>query len=143
MKHVKLFENIFNTPQMGGILTNWKSSDKSKYEVGGSIGERKWMSEPIIPNGIDYLSKNSNCEIFTDKKSYEDFLNTQHYFSAGHSHCFYDEKQHEYFSANGSKYNDPDAEKSDMMFEVGHELVAVWDEKNSIGYVLPKSKMKL
>ena len=121
MKYIKLFEN---------------------FNVGGRIGEKQWLGNPIIPDAVEYLSQNNDCEKFTDKKTYKDFLDKQHYFSASHSHCFYTEEQLKYFSKNGSKYEDKDAESSDMLFEVGHELVAVWDEKNSIGYILPKEKMK-
>jgi hypothetical protein len=95
------------------------------------------ISEPIIPDAIEAISKHPEAIEFTDKQSFDEFANKQKYFSASYSHCFYSPEEKEEWHRNGSKYNDRDSEQSVMLFNTDHELVQVWDNKNQIGYVVP------
>lgn len=85
------------------------------------------IDEPMIPDAITLLSKNNSSIKFTNKNDFDNFLNNQEYFSASYSNCLY-----------------PDSVEFEkdcvIVFETGHELVAAWDDKNSIGYILPENK---
>ena len=100
----------------------------------------KTINEPIIPDAIEVISKNPNAIKFTNKSEYNSFAKNQQYFSASHSHSFYNKEENDSFSQNGSKYDDQDAEQSDILFETGHEIVQVWDNKNNIGFIIPADK---
>lgn len=118
--------------------------DESNIMVESNIYNNKYgiqtIEKPIIPDAVTILSKNPNAVKFTDKNSFDRFASQQKYFSASHSHCFYTPKEYDDFSRTGSQYNDPDSQQSKMVFETGHELVQVWDNKNNVGYVIPNDK---
>jgi hypothetical protein len=95
------------------------------------------ISEPIIPDAIEAISKHPEAIEFRDKQSFDEFADKQKYFSASYSHCFYSPEEKEEWHRNGNKHNDSDSEQSVMLFNTGHELVQVWDNKNQIGYVVP------
>jgi len=100
------------------------------------------VDQPIIPDAIEVISKNPNAVEFSDKQSFDNFANQQKYFSASYSHAFYTPEERQEWSRNGSQYSDPDSENSILLFETGHEIVQVWDNKNSIGYVIPSESLK-
>jgi len=87
------------------------------------------IDKPIISDAITLLSQNSNAVEFSDKSEFDVFLNKQPYFSASYSHCYYTEEDME--------ANKP-ADNCVLLFETGREVVAVWDDINKIGFVLPK-----
>lgn len=148
-------ENIHNTPMMGGILN---SKGTAGYDPDASNRTYKdnliynnsrnpniqgtTVTEPIIPDAIDAIQANPDAKQFYDKQSYDEFANQQQYFSASHSHCFYSPEEQQEWSKNGGKYDDPDSEQSDILFDTGHELVQVWDNKNNRGYVVPSERNK-
>jgi len=101
------------------------------------------VNKPIIPDVVEILSQNPKAVKFTDKQSYDEFANQQQYFSASHSHAFYSPEEQLQWSMSGGKYSDPDSEQSDILFETGREPVQVWDNKNSIGYVIPSERNKV
>lgn len=96
------------------------------------------LDKPIIPDAIDLLKKCKSAKEFKNKKDFEKFLNSQKYFSASYSHCYYSLKDLK-DSYSGKKTS---AEDCILLFETGHLLVAVWDDKNSIGYILPSEDTK-
>ena len=98
------------------------------------------VENPIIPDVLKILSKKDNAVKFTDKNEFDKFAREQKYFSASHTHSFYSEKEMENWKKNNIK--DPDSEKSDIVFETGHEPVQVWDNKNKIGYIIPSKSLK-
>jgi len=114
---------------------NEENIESNKYNI-------TTISEPIIPDAIQVVSQNSNAIEFTDKQSFDEFANQQQYFSASHSHCFYSVEEKQEWSRNGGKYSDPDSEQSVLVFETGHKPVQVWDNKNSIGYVVPSESLR-
>jgi len=151
----KLNENIHNTAMMGGILnskgtagydpdaSNRAYQDNLRYNNSRNPNiQGTTVKEPIIPDAIAAIQTNPKAKVFGNKQSYDDFANQQQYFSASHSHCFYSPEERQEWSKNGSKYTDQDSEQSDMVFETGHELVQVWDNKNNRGYVVPSERKK-
>jgi len=112
----------------------------------------KWMKtankldEPIIPQAIRIMEADPRAVQFNDKISFQNFLKQQQYFSASYSHCYYSEEDLQMAREGHPKFRDghdgtkgiSEADKGCiMLFETGHELVAVWDEKNQTGYVVP------
>ena len=102
------------------------------------------IDKPIIPDAITILSNNKNAIKFTDKNEFESFLNTQKYFSASYSHCYYSVDDYEDSRKGGERWRRDYTGISEadrgcvLLFETGHEPVAIWDEMNKIGYILPK-----
>ena len=96
------------------------------------------INMPIIPVALALLeSIGTKC----DSKSQFDFeLRKQNFFSLSLSHCFYDEKAYNEFHKNGSVNTNKDAVESVIAKNVG-ELVAVWDNANSIGYIITNDKI--
>ena len=88
------------------------------------------IQHPIIPDAIKVISNNKEAIEFHNKSDFEDTLKKQHYFSASYSHCYDSLEDFE-----NSKPNDD----SVLLFETGHKIVAVWDDKNQIGYIIPKN----
>lgn len=115
------------------VILNENNIYTNKYHI-------TTIEKPIIPDAIEVISNNPNATEFHDKGSYDSFASQQHYFSASHSHCFYTEEEYNEFSRNGSQYVDPNSKESDILFETGHEVVQVWDNKNNIGFVIPADK---
>jgi hypothetical protein len=100
------------------------------------------IKSPIIPDAIQILSKNKNAIKFTNKNEFDNLANKEKYFSASQSHCFYTPNEHQEWLNNGNKYSDSDSENSKIVFDTGHRLVQVWDNKNNIGYIVPADKSK-
>ena len=126
-------------------ITLSKSEWQNMGKKAGWMNNTNKLNNPIIPEAIGVLSSNPDAVQFNDKASFEDFLNQQHYFSASYSHCYYSEED-----LDASRNGDPkfregtkgvsEADKGCvMLFETGRELVAIWDEKSQVGYILPKS----
>ena len=90
--------------------------------------------EPIIPNAVDKLKDIHNVITINDKNEFDNLVSQQKYFSASHSHCFYSKDEYETWSK--THVSSDDAVNSDIIKNCG-DLVAVWDNKNKIGYVLP------
>jgi len=127
-------ENYKNRLQkLAGIV------NESNIQPHGTYGHTT-IKAPIISDGILLLSENPDSVKFNNKVDFENFLSQQKYFSASYSHCFYTPEEYQNWSKNGSKYEDFDSEQSVMLFETGRELVAVWDNKNSIGYIIPSKR---
>lgn len=89
----------------------------------------KTIEKPIIPDAILVLSQNENAVEFNNKEEFTDFLNNQRYFSASYSKAF--DTMEDYNEMNENT-------DSILLFDTGHELVAVWDSNNNIGYVVKK-----
>jgi hypothetical protein len=101
----------------------------------------EWIqNRPILK--IAPFAQLTSGKLFNNKIEFKNFLDTQRYFSASYSHCFYSPEEEAQWSRNGSKYTDDDSAQSIMLFETGRELVAVWDNKNSIGYIVPSQRNK-
>ena len=107
----------------------------------------KTIRNPIIPDAIEVLSKDPRAVKFTHRGNFEAFLDKQKYFSASESHCFYSMEDEEAFHHGEDQWRQDnsgisEADKgSEMKFETGHELVSVWDGRNSVGYILPKESL--
>jgi len=107
----------------------------------------KTIDNPIIPDAIEIMSNNPDVIKFTHKGNFDEFLNKQRYFSASQSHCFYNIEDYESFHRGEDQWRRDNTGISEadkgclMLFETGHELAAIWDSRNSVGYILPKDKM--
>jgi len=129
------------------ILSNTNNVNENEVEtdsyniIKNSFG-RLTVENPIIPDAIKAISQNPKAVKFTNKQLFNEFANQQQYFSASASHCFYNMAEKMEWSKNGGKYVDPDSEKSIIVFDTGRDLVKVWDNKNSIGYIIPKNQLK-
>jgi hypothetical protein len=97
------------------------------------------LNEPIIGDAVKILSNKPNIIKVNSFNEYENTIKNQNYFSPSHSHAFYSNEEYVNWQNSGNKYTNSDSEKSDILFETGRELVAVWDNMNSIGYVLVKN----
>lgn len=93
------------------------------------------VNDPIVPDAITVMSNIPEAINFTDRKKFDAYLDKQTYFSCSYSHCYYTKEDLQKSHKDGT-YKNP-AENCVMLFETGHELVAVWNDKNSIGYILP------
>src|ERR1035437_263551 len=98
------------------------------------------INKPLISDAIKILSTEKGAIKFNSKEQFKDFLRKQKYFSASHSYCFYSPEEHDNWVKKHVAPSE-DAFASDMVFETGHELVAIWDNKNSIGYIIPSNKL--
>ena len=96
------------------------------------------VREPIIPDVVKILSKNPEAIQVNNKKEFKTLLDKQRYFSSSYSHCFYSIEEYNIWSKTHTK--SPEAESSIMLFETGREPVGIWDEKNQIGYIIPKNR---
>jgi hypothetical protein len=81
------------------------------------------IDKPIIEDAIKALGSFNNVKKFTDEKRWKKFLDSQKYFQISLSRAYHGNKK---------------SENSIIAFETGHELVAVWDDENQIGYVKVK-----
>lgn len=89
---------------------------------------------PIIQEIINTISKNKNAIKFTNKKEFKTFLNNQKYFSASYSHCFQSENDFNDF-LNGKNTTD---NESILLKNCGN-IVAIWNNKKSIGFIIPSN----
>lgn len=96
------------------------------------------LKAPLVPDAVEFLKDMEGVITVRTKDEYEKVTGEQKYFSASHSHCFYTQAEYEKWSKKGSKYDDKNSEESDILKNVG-DLVAVWDNKNKVGYVLPQT----
>jgi len=101
------------------------------YEKVSKIKNAIKLSEPIIPDAIKLISKSQDATKFTNRSKFDKFLDNQKYFSASESHCFYNKKDLEDFH-KGKK----DSEKKCYILKDTGDLVAVWDDKNNVGYII-------
>lgn len=111
---------------------NHLSSLLSNFLLEG-ISAPKFNEDPIIPDAISVISSHPEAIEFTDKDTFDSFLEKQKYFSASYSHCFYSVEEMEEFRRTFTPVN------SDCVIlrETGRLLVAVWDAVNGIGYIIP------
>lgn len=133
---------ILNNPEKYQQSRSFGDEERGLKETENVIRNKNGnttIKEPIIPDAVEVISKNPNVIKFTDKNNFDEFINKQQYFSASHSHSFYSPEEKEEWSQSGGKYTDPDSEQSDIIFNTGRELVGVWDNKNSVGYVVPNN----
>lgn len=126
MKYLKYFEK-YSEIENSNIFWN-------KYNS-------KTIHTPLIPDAILVISENPNAIKFTDKKEFTEFSDKQIYFSASSSHCFYNEEEYKESVMRGNKKSE-EAENSELLFETGHEIVQVWDDKNKVGYIIPSDRTK-
>lgn len=100
------------------------------------------MERYIIPNAIAEISKNPKAIKFTNKKEFEQTLDKQRYFSLSAAHCYYSEADYNLSKQGDAKFRDGYAGISEanrgcmLKFDCG-ELVAVWNEQESLGYIVP------
>lgn len=118
------------------------AQDSVDEEIHRSKYGHMTISEPIIPDAIQVISDNPEAIQFLNKQEYDNFANQQKYFSASHSHAFYSPEEMEQWRKSGNQYKDKDSELSDILFDAGHEVVQVWDNKNRRGYVVPSKRNK-
>jgi hypothetical protein len=103
------------------------------------------IDKPIIPDAIKVISSDKNSIKFTDKNKFNSFLKKQKYFSASYSHCYYSMDDYTASCDGDKRFRDGCTGVSEadrgcvMLFETG-ELVAIWDEKNKIGYIIPSKR---
>lgn len=83
------------------------------------------INRPIIKDAI-LLSNNKNSIKYTDKNDFDNGINELKLFSGSYSHCYKNENDYD---------NNIMDDNSIMLFETGHELKAVWDNTNNIGYI--------
>jgi len=105
---------------------------RNKYNI-------ETVSDPIIPDVVKILSNNPKAIKVNNKAQFEDLANEQVYFSPSRSHCFYSEEEMNNWRSDNTKIS-PEAEESVLVFETGREPVQIWDEKNKIGFIIPKNK---
>jgi hypothetical protein len=114
------------------VMSKIDSSFKQKLNE-DNIYQSKYghttLDKPIISDAIKILSENPKAIKFNNKQEFEQVLNNQKYFSASYSHAF--QTIEDYNNRNSD-------EQSILLFETGHEIVGVWDDINSIGFILPK-----
>lgn len=89
---------------------------------------------PLIPDAVNALKKAPSVK-YTNKAKFVADLDARHSFSGSYSHCSYTKEEHDKWSKNGNVYIDKDSENSILYKDCG-DLVAVWDEKHKIGYIL-------
>ena len=97
------------------------------------------LNMPLVPDAVE-LIKRYDPLVVHDIEEFEKLVGKQRYFNASYSHCFYSEQEYKEWSKNGNKYQNKDSERSVMLKDSG-DLVAVWDNKNGTGYVVPKKRI--
>lgn len=108
----------------------------------------KTIDKPIVGDALEVMSQNKKALKFTNKEEFDSFLDKQQYFSASESHCFYSTEDLEAFYRGEERFRDDYLAISEanrgcyMLFETGHELVAVWSQKDGVGYIVPGSREK-
>jgi len=99
---------------------------------------------PIIPDAIQVMSKNPSAIKFTNKNEFDDFLKKQKYFNASYSHCYYSKEDYELSKKGDSRFMEKNTGVSEsnrgcVLKKDSGDLVAIWDEKNQIGYIVPST----
>lgn len=116
---------IFKTVKPTG---RWKSFDNASR-----------LNMPLIPDAVE-LIKRYDPLVVHDIEEFEKMVDEQRYFNASASHCFYSEQEYKEWSKNGCKYQNRDSERS-VILKDSRDLVAVWDNKNGTGYIVPKKRI--
>ncbi len=105
-----------------------------KHLLEGNIYVNKYgietVSDPIIPDVVDILSKNPKAIKVRSKEEFDSIAEQQTYFSPSRSYCFYSEV--EMSGWQKTHIQTKESEDSVLMFETGHEPVQIWDEKNKM-----------
>lgn len=138
------FENSYDKSEVmdvySSITTNQNQLALFENSENNNIRENKYgiitINKPIIPDAVTVLSKNNQVIVVNSKSEFKQISDAQTYFSASYSHCFY--SLDEYNAWTQKHVIEARAEGSIMLFETGHEIVQVWDDKNQIGYIIPK-----
>jgi len=86
------------------------------------------LQDPIVPDGIKILKKNEDAIKFTNRAKFMTAWGKEKFFSASESWS--------YQSAEDQKAGKKD-EQSVIWHETGRQLVAVWDDKQKLGYIVP------
>ena len=106
------------------------------------------IDEPIIGDALTVISKDSRAIKFENKAEFDSVLENQRYFSASFSHCYYSMEDLEASRRGDERFRDGYTGISEadrgcvMLFETGHELVAVWSERDKVGYIIPADKIR-
>jgi len=111
-----------------------------------AYSENRKPSDPIIPDALNWISKNANAVEFTDKNEFTTFLKQQNYFSLRDSHCYYSKHDLELARRGDPKFRDgttgvSEANRGCILQKDSGDLVSVWDEQNSIGFIIPSNKL--
>lgn len=102
------------------------------------LNESKAQKFSIIPEAVSTLKQAGANRVHT-REEFDKLVNAQKFFNSAHSHCFYTEEEYQKWSKQGCKYEDEDSEASTVITDSG-DLVGVWDDKHTVGYVLAKDK---
>lgn len=108
----------------------------------------KTINKPIVGDALEVMSQNKKALKFTNKEEFNSFLDKQQYFSASQSHCYYSVEDLEASYKGEERFRDGSRGISEadrgcvMIFETGHELVAVWSQKDGVGYIVPGTREK-
>jgi len=106
------------------------------------------INKPIISDALMVISKDENAVKFTNKEEFNSFLEKQKYFSASYSHCYYSEEDYQAAQRGDEKFRNGSTGISEadrgcvILFETGRELIAVWSEKDKIGFIIPSDSLK-
>lgn len=90
----------------------------------------------LIPEALEEISKKENAIKVTSKEEFDRIAKKQKYFNAIQTHSFYTNTEYTEWSKDGSTYTDKDSENSIILYN-NDDIVQVWDDKNSIGYIIP------
>jgi hypothetical protein len=105
------------------------------------------MKHLIIGNAIADLAKHPNTIKFTNKQEFKTFLDKQRYFSLSAAHCFYSEADYNLSKQGDARFRDgytgiSEADRGCVLnFDCG-TLVAVWNENESLGYIVPSKNQR-
>lgn len=106
------------------------------------------IDEPIIGDALMVISKDKRAVKFKKKSDFDSFLKNQRYFSASYSHCYYSLEDYKAAQIGDERFKSGNVGISEadrgcvMLYETGHELVAVWSEKDKVGYIIPADTIK-
>jgi hypothetical protein len=102
-------------------------------------------TKPIVSDMLKNISNNKDVVKFNNKLEFNNILKKQNYFNASYSHCYYSIDDY-IASQKGDKRFRKDSQgisEADrgcvLLFNSG-DVVAVWSEKDSIGYIIPSKK---
>ena len=89
------------------------------------------INDPIIPDAIDILSNNKRSTKVTNKSKFDKILKQETYFSSSYSTTF----------QSPEDYKNRIVDEDSVILKDLGDLVAVWDDKNSVGYIIPVDKL--
>lgn len=138
--------------QPNGDFEIISQEEQDEFNLDENIIHSKYGHEtinyPIIPDAINVISKNPKAIKFNNRDEFKKTLKNQEYFSASHSHCYYSVDDMEASQRNEPDWMDGNTNISEankgsiLLFETGKEIVAVWDERNNVGYIVPSKTQK-